>query len=223
MLDNTFAGPLHCRPTDFDVDIVIESVSKALAGHNDVVLGGIVGSTELLAPIRRLITKTASLPAPFAAWLGTRGIASYALRQQRAADNASTLADWLESRAEVSNVYYPGLPSQPDHDTARAILSNGFGAILSVELEGTREHLDTFLASLTNVRLLMTLGGPATTIAHPASMTHRMLDESARAALGIGPNLLRVAVGIESIEDIIADFRRGFSALANAYPSKPAA
>ena len=206
VIDNTFAGPFHCRPLEHGVDIVIESVTKSLAGHHDVVLGPVLGSADLVEPARRILTRTAGIPAPFASWLGQRGMASYELRQQRASSNALTLARWLEAKPEVTAVHFPGLESHPDHTLAKEYLTSGFGSVLSIELAGGRERLDAFLSRLESVGLVMSLGGPVTTIAHPASMTHGILERSERLALGITDNLLRIALGLEPIDEILKDF-----------------
>lgn len=209
VVDNTFAGPRHMRPLDFGADLVVESVTKSLAGHHDAILGAVLGSPADLAPISAALKMTAGLPAPFAAWLGCRGLETYALRQDRSARTALEVASWLERRLEVRAVHYPGLASHPDHLVAMRCLRGGFGSTMAVDLATDFAGVERFLAALERIPILMSLGGTRTTLTHPARTSHRPLSAGQRAEMGVTDTLLRIAVGLEATETLMEDFDRG--------------
>lgn len=208
VIDNTFATPYHCRPLQLGADLVIESATKFIGGHHDVVLGLIAGSSERMESIRRLAVRSSMVPGAFDAWLATRSLPTLAARMERASLSALRLASWLAGRPGVSAVHYPGLTEHPDHAAAKRVLSNGFGAMLSFEIDGGREAVNDFLRQLRMVRLVLSLGGAATTLSHPATSSHRALNPQERAALGIHDGFLRMSVGLEDITDIEADLAR---------------
>jgi cystathionine gamma-synthase/methionine-gamma-lyase len=213
VIDNTFATPFHCRPLQHGADIVIESVTKALGGHNDVVLGAVVGSKKTMPPIRRWINRTSMAPGAFAAWLAARSLASFPLRQKQASESALHLARWLSSQDAVRSVHYPGLSEHPDHDVARKVLVRGFGAIVSFELSADLAMTERFLAGLSRIRLVMSLGGPATVLTHPETTTHRLLSVEEREKLGLHAGFLRMSVGLEEWTSIKDDLGHGLSRL----------
>lgn len=212
VVDNTFAGPHHCRPLRHGADLVVESVTKSLAGHHDAVLGAVLGSEARVAPVRESLRLSAGFPAPFVAWLGQRGLATYELRQPRSAASAESLAEWFGRRPEVQSVFYPGLADHANHATAARILTNGFGATFSFELGGGRPAVERFLHALPSIPLLMSLGGTSTTLSHPGSSSHRRLSPSRRERLGISDGLLRLAVGLEPVEALRAELAEALRA-----------
>jgi cystathionine gamma-synthase/methionine-gamma-lyase len=213
LVDNTFASPYHCRPLEHGVDVVMESLTKFIGGHSDVMLGGLAGRKELIEPIRAVAVRMGFVSNPHECWLGVRGAHTLELRMQRASANALELARFLEAYPKVRRVHYPGLPSHPDHQTAKRVLHNGFGAMLSFELEPSRTVVNAFLRHLEYVRMALSLGGAHTTLSHPATSSHRFLTPAEREALGLHDGFLRMSVGIENLEDLRADLERGLGAL----------
>lgn len=207
VVDNTFASPALCRPLALGADLVVESLTKYVGGHYDCVAGAIAGPRAAIEAMRPAMLRAGQLPSPFEAWLCARGAQTLALRIAAACRNAERLAEWLEDHPAVGSVLYPGLRSHPDHAVARRILAAP-GGVLTFELAGGRPAVDRLVAGLRLTMLLSSLGGVATTINHPASTSHR--------GTGIGDGLIRVAVGIEAVDDVIADFERGLAATGNA-------
>ncbi|OGO55661.1 MAG: hypothetical protein A2V85_16865 [Chloroflexi bacterium RBG_16_72_14] len=210
-VDNTFASPVVCRPLAHGADLVIESATKYLSGHSDVMAGAVVGSAERIAAVRSAQIDTGATLGPFAAFLVLRGIATLAVRMERQARTAAALAAWLERRDGVSRVIYPGLASHPQRDVAERILDSG-GAMLSVDLAGGREAGRAFFDALTIPERTASLGSVHTMVVHPPTSSHRALDAAALAAAGIGEGLLRVSVGLEDEADLVADFDAALAA-----------
>ncbi len=208
IVDNTLAGPYHCRPITFGADMVVEAATKALAGHHDVVLGAIAARQEIITPMRSLIERAGLGPGAFDVWLARRGTMSYALRQERASANAAQLADWLAARDAIQAVHYPGRTDHPDHEVARRMLTSGYGSMLSLEIDTSHLDVDTFLAALEHIRLVHSLGGAATSLSHAVTMTHRCAGEDRRRELGLHWGFFRMSVGIESIADVISELER---------------
>lgn len=205
--DNTFMSPYFCNPIDFGADIVIHSGTKYLAGHNDTLAGFVVVKDKEIADKLRFLYKTVGgCLAPWDSWLVTRGIKTLALRMEAAQKNAETLAEWLENHTKVSKVFYPGLADFP----GRGIhfrQSRGAGAMLSFY---TDSH-ETALQVLKNVKLIRfaeSLGGVESLITYPATQTHSDLSEEERQSRGITSCLLRLSVGIEDVNDLIADLEQ---------------
>ena len=205
--DNTFMSPYFCNPSDFGADIVIHSGTKYLAGHNDTLAGFVVVKNKEIADKLRFLYKTiGGCLAPWDSWLVTRGIKTLALRMEATQKNAETLAEWLENHPKVSKVFYPGLADFP----GRGIhfrQSRGAGAMLSFY---TDSH-ETALQVLKNVKLIRfaeSLGGVESLITYPATQTHSDLTEEERQSRGITSCLLRLSVGIEDVNDLIADLEQ---------------
>jgi methionine-gamma-lyase len=205
VVDNTFASPYLCNPATLGFDIVIHSTTKYIGGHHDLV-GGVVCTTEEgRVGLRTTALDTGGAMQPLEAWLSLRGLVTLPLRIDRHSSNAQAVAEFLESHSSVERVNYPGLPSHPHHDVALRQL-RGFGGMLSFDVAGGVEGGMRFCDSLQMAWVATSLGGHKTLVGHAASTTHRQLDPEARRAAGISDGLVRVSVGLEDAEDIIADF-----------------
>jgi cystathionine beta-lyase/cystathionine gamma-synthase len=211
VVDNTFASPYLCRPFELGADLVIDSATKYIAGHSDVLAGVVSGRNELVEAIRTLQVDTGASLAPHSAFLAIRGLSTLALRMDRHSASAAALAAWLERQAGVSRVYHPSLVSHPQRAVASRQLSIG-GGMLAFELEGGRDAGRAFIDALTLPELTASLGAVFTMVVHPPSTTHRQLDDAALAEAGITAGLLRVSVGLEDLEDLITDFEHGLAA-----------
>lgn len=208
VIDNTFASPALCRPLAHGADLVVESLTKYVGGHDDCVAGAVAGPRAAIEAMRPAMLRAGQLPSPFEAWLCARGARTLALRIDAACRNAERLAGWLEDHPAAESVLYPGLPSHPDHAVAQRVLGGKGGGVLSFELAGGRPAVDRFVDGLNLIELLSSLGGVATTINHPATTSHR--------GMGIGDGLVRVAVGIEAPDDLIADLEPALAASGSA-------
>jgi cystathionine beta-lyase/cystathionine gamma-synthase len=224
-VDNTFASPMVCRPLEHGADLVMESATKYLAGHSDVMAGVVVGSRERIAAVRSAQIDTGASLGPFAAFLVLRGIATVAVRMERQARTALALATHLERLEGVRSVVYPGLPSHPQAGVAARILDSG-GAMLSVDLEGGRAAGRACFDALQIPERTASLGSVHTMVVHPPTSSHRALDAVALAAAGITEGLLRISVGLEDEADLLEDFTNALavarSAAASAGTSAPA-
>jgi cystathionine beta-lyase/cystathionine gamma-synthase len=208
VVDNTTPTPYLCRPLEHGADLVVHSATKYLSGHHDVTGGLIAGGRELLDRIRGCGIRSGGFLAPLDAWLTVRGIKTLAVRMRQACDNAQRLAHWLAAQPRIRQVLYPGLPSHPQHALAETLMRGGFGAMLSFEVEGDPAKL---VERLKLVRFVASFGGVTTTVSHPASTSHRALSPEARQAAGIPDGLLRLSIGIESADDLIADFAQALA------------
>jgi cystathionine gamma-synthase len=218
-VDNTFLSPLWQQPLSLGADLVMHSTTKYLNGHSDVVGGAVIAATEQLAQSLAWWANAIGVTgAPFDSFLTLRGIRSLHARMRVHAENTALVVQFLTQHPAVRRVYYPGLPDSPGHEIARRQQS-GFGAMLSFELEGGEAAIEAFLTGLTCFTLAESLGGVESLIAHPATMTHAAMDESARLRAGISPGLLRVSVGIEAHADLIADLRAGLERAAKVKPA----
>ncbi len=209
LVDNTFATPYLCRPAAWGADFTVESLTKYINGHGDV-LGGSVTTVDLAEHIV-LAKQRSSFGAtldPHAAWLTLRGMRTLGLRMRQHNDNALALATFLSTHPAVARVYYPGLAADPGHDlAARLFDSRGFGGMLAFDLvEATRARAWQVMDRLRIALRAPTLGDVATLVAYPAHASHRSLSPAQRAAIGIGDGLIRVSMGIEETGDIITDF-----------------
>jgi cystathionine beta-lyase/cystathionine gamma-synthase len=205
VVDNTFASPYLCRPLELGADLVVESATKYLGGHSDVLAGVVCGSRELIRRVRDVQIDTGGSLAPLAAFLVLRGIATLAVRMERHAATAAALATWLERQDGVVRVHYPSLESHPQHGLAGRELKVG-GGMLAFDLADGRAAGSAFIDALSVTELTASLGSVHTMVVHPASTTHRQLDDRALAEAGIAPGLLRVSAGLEDVEDLVADF-----------------
>jgi len=214
-VDNTFASPYCQRPLTLGCDIVIHSTTKYLCGHGDVV-GGVVVSNHVefvRKDVYTMLKLLGGVPSPFDCWLATLGLKTFELRMRQHCANAMRVAEYLEGRPEVETVYFPGLKSFPDYELAQRQMLD-FGGMISFELKG---GLEAGKALLNNVRLMtlaVSLGNVDTLIQHPASMTHAGVDRETRLATGLTDGLIRLSVGIENVDDLIADFEQAFEAVA---------
>jgi methionine-gamma-lyase len=207
-VDNTFASPYLCNPARFGFDHVLHSATKYIGGHHDL-MGGVVATTEDgMRRLRDMAIETGGTMAPFEAWLALRGLMTLELRMERHSRSAQALAEFLEGRAKVERVHYPGLASHPHHEVARRLLPRGFGGMLAFEIEGGVEAGMRFCDALELAWIATSLGGTHTLVGHAASTTHRQMDPAARRAAGIADGLVRVSVGLEDVEDLIEDFER---------------
>jgi cystathionine beta-lyase/cystathionine gamma-synthase len=204
VFDNTFASPALQNPLDLGVDIVLHSTTKYISGHSDVVGGATITNDEKLAyEIFEWNKAFGCNPSPFDNWLSLRGARTLSVRMERHCQNAQAIAEALEANPKVTKVHYPGLPSHPDHETAKKQMS-GFGGMVSIEFATVEEA--RWVAENAKVFLLAeSLGGVESLIAYPPLMSHATMTEEQRVARGIPPTMLRLSVGIEDVRDLIAD------------------
>jgi len=207
VVDNTFASPYFQQPLTLGADVVVHSTTKYIGGHSDVVGGAALTSNkELYDIIKFHQNAVGGVPGPHDAWLTMRGAKTLALRMREHAKNAQAVAEFLESHAEVEHVYYPGLPSHPQHELAKRQMS-GFGGMVSFTLKGPEQRALDFAHRMKYFSLAESLGGVESLICHPARMTHGSIPKGEREKRGVTDGLLRLSVGIEDIEDLIEDLR----------------
>jgi methionine-gamma-lyase len=207
IVDNTFASPALCRPLDHGADLVCESATKYLNGHHDVTAGVAAGSAKAVEAVRRYLIDTGANLDPFPAFLLRRGLKTLTLRVEKSQENALVLARSLEGHPQVERVLYAGLESYPQHELAKRQL-DGFGGIFAFEVEGGRAGAEACMDGLELCWRATSLGGVDTVVSHPASTSHRQLSAEQLAAAGVSPGLLRVSVGCEDADDLVADFRQ---------------
>ena len=211
--DNTLLTPLRQKPLELGCDLVMHSTTKGLNGHSDLFGGTLLAKDPALVERVQWWANAAGLNgSAFDSWQTLRGMRTLELRIARQEQSAAKLADWLASRPEVLDVYFPGLRSHPDHELAGR-QQGGPGFMISFRLKGGQEESAAFLAALRLVTLASSLGGFSTLICQPATMTHRGMPEEAQAKAGIHRNLLRLSVGLEEAVDLIADLQLGFNAI----------
>jgi methionine-gamma-lyase len=207
-VDNTFASPYLCNPARLGFDHVLHSATKYIGGHHDLT-GGVVATTEDgMRRLRDMAIETGGTMAPYEAWLALRGLMTLELRMERHSRSAQALAEFLQGRAKVERVHYPGLASHPQHEVARRLLPRGFGGMLAFEIEGGVGAGMRFCDALELAWIATSLGGTHTLVGHAASTTHRQMDPATRRAAGIADGLVRVSVGLEDVEDLFEDFER---------------
>ena len=204
--DNTFASPYCQRPLELGFDIVMHSATKYLAGHSDLVAGVVAvrDDADLIDRMRFLQNAIGSVLGPFDSFLALRGVKTLALRMRAHCDNALKIARWLETRKGVARIIYPGLESHPQHALARRQM-HGFGGIISVVLDADLDQSRRVLERVRLFTLAESLGGVESLIEHPAILTHASIPAEQRATLGISDALLRLSVGVEDVDDLIAD------------------
>lgn len=205
--DNTFASPAVQRPLEFGFDVVMHSTTKYLSGHSDIVGGCLVvgENAELLEQVTFLQNAVGAVASPFDSFLAHRGVKTLGLRMERHCANAVKIATWLEGRTGISRVIYPGLTSHPQHELARRQMTGGFGGMMSVLVDGGLEASRRMLEKTRLFTLAESLGGVESLIEHPAIMTHASIPADIRQRLGIHDGLVRLSVGIEDADDLIAD------------------
>jgi O-succinylhomoserine sulfhydrylase len=208
-VDNVFCTPALQRPLALGADIVIHSATKYLDGQGRVIAGAVAGSKALVgAPMTAFLRTAGPTLSPFNAWVVLKGLETLELRMLAQSAAALELARWLEARQEVNKVFYPGLPSHPQHALAKR-QQRAAGAVLSFEVKGGRAAAWRLIDSTRLVSVTANLGDVKTTIVHPASTTHGRISPEARTAAGIGEGLVRLAVGLEAVADLKADLQRG--------------
>jgi cystathionine gamma-lyase len=209
VVDNTFATPFFQRPLEFAADIVLHSTTKYLNGHSDMVGGILVTKRDDLAERIGFIQNAAGgVPGPMDCWLALRGIKTLSLRMRQHDANGRRVAEWLARRPDVTRLYYPGLPSHPQHELACRQMT-GFGGMISLDL-GDLGRARRFVEATRIFALAESLGGVESLIGHPASMTHASVPPAMRQAMGLTDSLVRLSCGVEDAEDLIADLDRAF-------------
>ncbi|MCX6150422.1 MAG: aminotransferase class I/II-fold pyridoxal phosphate-dependent enzyme [Ignavibacteriales bacterium] len=204
VVDNTFLSPVLQRPFEFGADVILHSMTKFLNGHADVVAGIIiVKDEETYKHFRKVLNQLGGVIDPFNSFLVHRGIKTLSLRMKKHCENAQTVAEHLEKHPLIEWVKFPGLPNHPQYELAKK-QQDGFGGIISFEVKGGYEAGEKMMNSVTLCKLAVSLGGVESLIQHPASMTHQSMGKEARAAAGITDGLVRLSVGIENVNDILA-------------------
>jgi len=223
VVDNTFLSPAWQLPLSLGADLVLHSTTKYLNGHSDVVGGAVVAKDKALH--EQLVWWANCLGvtgAPFDSFMTLRGLRTLHARLDHHGRNSQALAQWLQQQPNVKKVYYPGLPSHPGHDVARR-QQRGYGAIVSLELEGGHDAVREFVCDLQCFSLAESLGGVESLVAHPATMTHAAMDPVARQKAGLADGLIRLSVGIEALEDLQRDLAAGLERVARVLESVPKA
>lgn len=215
MVDNTFASPINQRPADFGIDVIVHSATKYLGGHSDLTAGAICGTQEYIKKVWRRSLMLGPSLSPFDSWLLLRGLKTLSLRVQQTNNNALQLAKWLEKNKAIQKVLYPGLPSHPQYELAKSQMK-GFSGMLCIEVAGKddNEMFNNAQTILKNLKIFITaasLGGVESLVVHPASMWGSHHSEEQKKISGITVGMLRISVGIEHIDDLIADWEQAIS------------
>ncbi|MFQ5925493.1 MAG: trans-sulfuration enzyme family protein [Dehalococcoidia bacterium] len=206
--DNTFATPYFLRPIDYGIDLVVHSTTKYLNGHCDIIGGAVVTTTDALTErVQFLLNAMGTCASPFDCWLVVRGIKTLPVRMMQHEENAAHVAIYLEKHPKVKRVFYPGLKSHPGHEIAMRQME-GFGGMVSFEIDGGGDAINSFLRSVNIFSLAESLGGLDSLVEHPATMSHASMPEDFRREVGITDGLIRLSVGLESIEDLIEDLEQ---------------
>lgn len=212
VVDNCFCTPVLQQPLALGADLVVQSATKFIDGQGRCVGGAVIGSEALVEKeIYPYLRTGGATMSPFNAWVFLSGLETLAIRMKAHCDNAFALAQWLETQPGVAKVHYPGLPSHAQHELAKRQQTH-FGAVVSFELNGGKEHAWHLIDSTKMLSITANLGDVKTTITHPATTTHGRLSPEARAEAGIKDSLVRISVGLENLDDIKADLLRGLSA-----------
>jgi len=215
VVDNTFATPYFQTPLAFGTDIVLHSTTKYLNGHSDMVGGALITKRDDLADRLAFLQNAAgAVPGPMDCWLALRGTKTLALRMRQHDVSGRRIAEFLAGHPEIRQVYYPGLPSHPQHDLACRQM-RGFGGMVSFEL-GSRARAERFIANVRLFSFAESLGGVESLVGHPASMTHASVPVAMREAMGLTDGLVRLSIGVEETEDLLADLEHGLNTLAAA-------
>ncbi len=213
-VDNTFTSPYLFRPIEHGADVVVHSTTKYINGHGDHVGGVIISTTEYIEKLRSSVyQELGPVPSPFAAWLNMRGLKTLHLRMRAHSENALAFAKWLQTQPKVTKVVYPGLEDHPQHELASRLFNGGYGGMVGMCVKGGAVEAQRMINELKMAYYAVSLGDLDTLIEHPATMTHRRMDPKEREAMGIPDNYIRVSIGIEDVEDIIADFEQALAKL----------
>ncbi len=216
VVDNTFATPYFQQPLELGADIVVHSTTKYINGHSDLIGGAVILNDEQLYEQLKFHQNAAgAVPGPFDTWLTLRGIKTLAIRMRQHEQNALAIAHFLSEHPRVESVYYPGLVSHPDHLLAERQMS-GFGGMVSFQFKGTMDDVDSVVRRFKVFSFAESLGGVESLVCHPATMTHGSIPKEIREARGVNDTLLRVSVGIEDAEDLIADLDQALA--QDTYP-----
>jgi len=211
LVDNTFATPLLCKPLELGATAVMHSVTKYLGGHSDLVAGVVVGGASLMTAARARSSRTGTTLGPFDAWLALRGLRTLDVRMRRHSDNSLALARAMQSMPAVTKIHHPLLEGSSSFAVASRLLPQGSGGMMAFDLEGGRNAVQRMMSRFQLVAFAASLGGVETTISYPEITSHRGLTPEERAMLGVGPGTVRVSVGIEDAEDIVADVAQALS------------
>src|SRR3989344_247256 len=211
LVDSTFATPVFLRPLELGADIVLHSTTKYLSGHNQLIGGALVMNDDAIAEQMRFMQKSiGAVPSPLDCWMTMLGIKTLHVRMQRHAENAQRVAEFLEEHEKVASVSYPGLSSHPQHEIAAAQML-GFSGMVSFALRGGLDAAEHVMNNLKLFRLAESLGAVESMVTHPATMTHAAVPKMEREARGFSDGLIRLSVGIESADDLIADLKQAIS------------
>jgi methionine-gamma-lyase len=219
VVDNTFASPVLCRPLTLGATAVVESATKFLGGHGDVVAGVLAGDAELVRRVRTHVYELGASLGPFESWLVVRGIQTLPLRVRQASANATAVAAALADDPAAVAVHHPSRPDHPQRHLVGTVLSGHPGSVLAVDLP-TREAAEAFADACQVFVRAVSLGGTHSLVVHPGSTTHRQLDDASLVAAGLGPGTVRLSVGIEDVDDLVADVRRALAAAARTAPTR---
>ena len=212
LVDNTFATPLLCRPLELGASVVMHSATKYLGGHSDLVAGVIAGDAAAMGAARTRAARTGGILGPFDAWLALRGLRTLDVRMARHSENSLALARAMRSMPGVAQVHHPLLDESPSRPVASRLLPHGSGGMMAFDLVGGRDAVQRMIRRFELVTFAASLGGVETTISYPEITSHRAMTAEERAALGVGPGTVRVSVGIEDPDDIVADFAQALGA-----------
>src|SRR6476661_2256490 len=207
VVDSTFASPVNFRPIEHGVDVVIHSATKYLNGHHDILAGVVCGNEPFIDEVRRKMMVWGQAPDPFACWLLERGLKTIDVRVKRQNENALKIAEWCSHRSEIAKVHYPGLKTHPDHGIAKTIL-DGFGGMMAIELKGGGPAVIRFVHGLKVFAYAASLGGVDSLVIEPRYSSHEHMSPDERARIGIPDGFLRMSIGIENAEDLIADIEQ---------------
>ena len=210
--DNTFASPLNQRPFELGIDVVVHSATKYLGGHHDLMAGAVLARRTLIDQLWNTQVCLGATLSPMDAWLLLRGIRTLALRVRQHNASALALATWLEQQPKVERVFYPGLPSHPQHALAKRQM-NGFGGVMNIAIAGGYDAASRFVHALTLPRQAVSLGGVESLVVHAAAMWRGTMNEAQMRVAGIAPNGVRLSVGIEGVDDLQADLAQALEAV----------
>ncbi|HUQ18603.1 MAG TPA: aminotransferase class I/II-fold pyridoxal phosphate-dependent enzyme [Gemmatimonadaceae bacterium] len=207
VVDSTLASPINARPISMGADVVIHSATKYLNGHHDILCGVVVGSSVYIDEVRKKMMVWGQAPDPFACWLLERGLKTLDVRVQRINENTQRVAEWCAKRPEIARVHYAGLPDHRDYKIAKKML-DGFGGLMSIELKGGASAADSFVRKLRMIAYASSFGGVDSLVIEPRFSSHAHMTSEERAAIGIPDGFLRISIGLEHADDIIADIEQ---------------
>jgi cystathionine gamma-synthase len=212
LIDSTFATPINQRPLEFGIDLVVDSATKYLGGHNDLLAGVVAGSESLMAMVRQNLWVLGAVCDPQTAYLIQRGLKTLSLRVTKQNKSAQKVAEFLEAESKVERVWYPGLRSHPDNEVARRQME-GYGGVVSFEIDGDLEATSRFIDAVQIPLIASSLGGVESLIEQPALMSYYDLSSEEREEIGIKDNLVRLSIGIESADDLMADLAQALKSV----------